>query len=371
MQGNAADSNKKCCRHFVTSSSSTLGQTRSHYHGFDLLRVVIAVLVLIENATYVGEGLTVVTIIRSLDFALLGAKVGVELLIMLSGFLLMRDLLDTRSDPIRVLARRLVGLVPLLVIIATIAAILYPETNVRALLTLTYNFETATLGAVGTLLPWWTVFVIVHLAVIWCVLAKAGMQPQGFTRLAIAWIVVATLIGKGLDISDAEKWMEWNYKSTLTRGVGWCVGVLVAIHGVPRLPPHVGKMAIATWALAVLLYVGVNHMQPGIVPWHLIQTLVTFSCFVVLAKTITSNARPNGFWRALSGYTFSLYIVQAPVIWWFARGSDSLPDMGIYTASLACCVIAAIAAEHAVVRPFYRLKPSLRAETRVKQSSTV
>ena len=332
---------------------------RDRYHNFGILRVIVACAVLVGNATYVDGGLLVINVLKTADLALLGAKVGVELLIMLSGFLLMRDLLQANADPLRVLARRLIGLVPLLIVTALVSAALYPETYVRALLTFSYNFETASLIS-RPLQPWWTVFVILHLIVIWCVLAKSGVTAKGFSRLSVGWVVVATLVGIGLNISDPACWMEWNYKSTITRGVGWSVGVLVAIHGVPRLPALSGRIAVGTWALACLLYVAVNNMGPGAAPWQLIQSLITFTAFVILINCIQKIGNQSAFWHTLSGYTFSLYIVQGPVIWWFAQGASRVENFTVYANMLLCCIAAAVIAEHSIVRPCCKFKPGTK-----------
>ena len=286
--------------------------------GFEAIRLICAVLILFENMPFSELTPKPIVVLIAADLILLLGKVGVEVLLVLSGYFYTRSLLAVPVDQVRSLVfSRLCRLLPLMWVVLALGSLKFENAPWFTVLTTFYNYSSSVPDYYDQYLPFWTLCVIAQFAVVWSLPFAIGVTKKNLVRLAIGWIVCGFLIGTLLDIVDQDQFMSLNYKSVLTRGTGLCIGAIFALLPLYRKNlKQVGVVGLFAWILAVCCY-NANVVYGLDVPFTFAQTLVSVAALCVVHLAWDWQPQYGKAISKVAGYSFALYVVEYPVMAYF------------------------------------------------------
>lgn len=286
--------------------------------GFEAIRIICAVLILFENIPFSEFTPKPVVALIAADLILLLGKVGVEVLLILSGYFYTRSLMEVPVGRVGSLVfSRLCRLLPLMWVVVLVGSQIFENAPWFTVLTTIYNYTSSVTNYYDQYLPFWTLCVIAQFAVVWSLPFAFGVSNRTIIRLAFAWILCGFVFGTLLDVIDQDQYMSLNYKSVLTRGTGLCIGAILALHPFYRFSVRkVVRVGLIAWLSAVCCY-NANVVYNMAVPFTFAQTLVSVSALCIVLIGWDWQPKYGNVISKIAGYSFALYVIEYPVMAYF------------------------------------------------------
>lgn len=323
---------------------------------YDALRVIAALFILIENIPLAANTPLPLAILILSDYALLAGKIGVELLLVLSGYYYTRALMETAPNGIGfLLIKRLCRLLPSMWVVVAIGSFVFDSPPWLSIFTTFYNYESSAVGYYDQYMPLWTLCVIAQFGVLWCLPFAFGWELRSIKYLSLAWIAFAFVAGLALDLYDSVEYMNWNYKSVVTRGAGLCVGALLALS--PQLLDRIKspvKTGVAAW-VAAIVFGNAASVYGAPIPFTLVQAAVSLTALSLVLSSNSWNLRFGNQIVVLASYSYALYVVEYPVMSYFMGESGGQWNLdGLAKSVVVMCVAAYFIAE-CIERPINKV----------------